>query len=45
MKKIIFLVLSFVLLTCSTVFGQGAAQLPKGDRYLVVVSMDGFRWD
>ena len=45
MKKTIFLVLSFVLLVCGAVFGQGTTQLPKGDRYLVVVSMDGFRWD
>ena len=45
MKKIFLLILSFALTFGSMCPGQDQGSQPRRDRYVVVVSMDGFRWD
>lgn len=44
MKKTFFFLFVFTVVM-GAAFGQGTKQQPGNDRYLVVVSMDGFRWD
>ncbi len=46
MKKTVFIQLALVLMMiCCSVVAQSKTQQLKNDRYVVIVSMDGFRWD
>jgi len=46
MKKFFSFLLTFVIvLLCVSVHAQSKHQQLKNDRYVVIVSMDGFRWD